>query len=84
MGELTDLSREEYFKVIDKANIYVNKYIYMRAISIMVRCGFVNLLEAFLSAEPPIRDFNDEMIGYLEKTGNTEALDVLKTYSLQR
>ena len=50
----------------------------------MVRGGFVNLLEAFLSAEPPIRDFNDEMIGYLEKTGNTEALDVLKTYSLQR
>ncbi|SFO38510.1 hypothetical protein SAMN05216515_1378 [Eubacterium pyruvativorans] len=84
MGELTDLSREEYFKVIDKANIYVNKYIYMGAISIMVRGGFVNLLEAFLSAEPPIRDFNDEMIGYLEKTGNTEALDVLKTYSLQR
>lgn len=84
MFDFMDLSREEYFKVIDKANIYVNKYIYMGTISIMVRGGFVNLLEAFLSAEPPIRDFNDEMIGYLEETGNTEALDVLKTYSLQR
>lgn len=84
MCDFMGLSREEYFKVIDKANVYVNKYIYMGAISIMVRGGFVNLLEAFLSAEPPIRDFNDEMIGYLKKTGNTEALDVLKTYSLQR
>lgn len=62
------------------ATEFVNKYAYMGAISIMVRGGFVNMLEAFLSAEPPIKEFYEEMIGYLGNTGNAKALEVISNY----
>lgn len=78
------ISREKYFRTIDKANVYINKYEYIGAVSIMVRGGFVNMLSAFLSAEPPISDFYDEMIGYLGNTGSAEALDILKNYNPQK
>lgn len=64
-------------------NSYLNKYALMGAISIMVRGGFVNLLNAFLSAEPPIKGFYDEMIGYLGDTGNADALEIINNYSPQ-
>ena len=66
--------------IMENLNKYLNKYAYIGAISIMIRGGFVNLLTAFLSAEPPIDDFYNEMIGYLGDTGNAEALSVLKNY----
>ena len=83
MEDFMDYSSKEYSKIIDKANVFINKYVYMGAVSIMVRGGFVNLLEAFLSADPPIKDFYDEMIGYLEENGNSKALDIIKNYSPQ-
>ena len=83
MYDLMDFSNEKYDKLIQSANVYINKYSYIGAISIMVRGGFSNLLSAFLSAEPPIRDFYDEIIRYLEKTGSSESLSVLKNYSPQ-
>ena len=81
MYDLMDFSEQMYSEMIDHANVYINKYSYMGVVSIMVRGGFVNLLKAFLSAEPPIDDFYDEMVGYLGETGNTEALNVLKNYN---
>lgn len=62
----------------------INKYAYMGAISIMVRGGFVNLLKAFLSAEPPIEKFLDELMGYLEANGNKYALEEINNYKSGR
>lgn len=84
MFDFMSLSSEKYFKILDKANVFINKYTYIGAVSIMVRGGFVNMLSAFLSAEPPISDFYDEMIGYLGNTGSAEALDILKNYNPQK
>ena len=67
----------------DEIAAAINKYAYMGAISIMVRGGFVNMLEAFLSAEPPIKDFYEEMIGYLGDTGNAKALEMINNYKLR-
>ena len=75
-----DISEEEADKIMENASIYLNKYSYIGAISIMVRGGFVNLLNAFLSAKPPIDEFVGEIIEYLGNTGNDEALNILKKY----
>ena len=58
-------------------NQYVNKYVYMGAISIMARGGFVNLLGAFLSANPPISDFLDEIISAIGEHCCPEALALI-------
>ena len=58
----------------------VSKFAFMGAISIMVRGGFANLLEAFLSAKPPIGKYYDEMIEYLGDTGDKATLDIIKSY----
>lgn len=67
-------------KIDPVINEYVNKYTYMGAVSVMVRGGFVNLLEAFLSVDPPIKAFFDEMTDNLGETGNKKALDMIKEY----
>lgn len=84
MYDFMGLPATEYDRIINSANVFINKYAHIGTISIMVRGGFVNLLKAFLSAEPPINEFYDEMIGFLGDTGNTEALDVIKNYNPQK
>ena len=83
MYDFMSLSDEKYFKIIDSANVYINKYTYIGAVSVMVRGGFVNLLKAFLSAKPPINGFYDEIIDFLGDTGNAEALSIVKNYKPQ-
>ena len=61
---------------------HVEKYSHFGAISIMIRGGFKNLLEAYLSANPPIDDFLDEMIGKLRGVGSVEAFRVLEAGSM--
>lgn len=84
MDAMRLVNEDAYYKELGIANEFFNKYVFMGAISIMARGGFVNLLKAFLSAEPPINDFYDEMIGYLGDTGNSEALSTLKSYKPQK
>ena len=63
-----------------KMNQYINKYAYMGAVSIMVRGGFKNLLSAFLSANPPIGDFLNELIEVLGKLDCKESLALIEEY----
>ena len=84
MYDFMGLPATEYDRIINSANVFINKYAHIGTISLMVRGGFVNLLKVFLSAEPPINEFYDEMIGFLGDTGNTEALDVIKNYNPQK
>lgn len=78
-----DTDEFDYDKdLMENLNKYLNKYAYMGAVSIMARGGFMNLLNAFLSAEPLIGDFKDELIGYLKDTVSDEVLAVLKNYCM--
>ena len=77
-GMLDGFKRDKI--IAPEINAYVNKYSYIGAISIMVRGGFVNLLQAFFSANPPIKDFYDELLNDIGQTGNAKALETLKGF----
>lgn len=67
----------------DVVNAYVNKYAYIGAVSIMARGGFANLLKAFLSANPPIASFYNEMLEDIGSNAIPEMLNILKEYTPQ-
>lgn len=62
----------------DRFTDYINKYVNIGAVSIMVRGGFVNLLKAYFSVKPPIGEFFDEMLEAIGEHGHPDALTVLK------
>lgn len=72
--------REEDKGDFEKLNQYVDKYTNIGAVSLMVRGGFVNLLKAYLSVNPPIGEFYDEMLEAIGDNGYPEALAVLREY----
>lgn len=59
---------------------YVNKYSHLGAISIMIRGGFKNLMEAYLSAQPPIEDFIEIALEKLQGIGHSQVYDLLENY----
>lgn len=61
---------------------FVNKYSHIGAVSIMLRGGFKNLLEAYLSANPPIDAFYDDMCEVLSNVGHKQVYEVLKDYKV--
>ena len=50
LNEMSNILKQ--FASLDAVNGYVNKYAHLGAVSIMVRGGFWNMLEAYLSVEP--------------------------------
>lgn len=77
-GILNGFKRKE--EIEECVNDYVNKYSYVGAISIMVRGSFLNLLNAFLSAEPPIKEFSNEIQTIIKKFENSCVVQPLKEY----
>ena len=59
---------------------FVNKYSHIGAVSIMLRGGFKNLLEAYLSVNPPIDAFYHEMCEVLSGSGHKQVYNVLRSY----
>lgn len=57
---------------------HVEKYSHFGAISVMVRGGFKNLLEAYLSVDPPIDPFYGEICAKLKGIGSEETYRVLE------
>ena len=57
-----------------------NRRVFCDAIGLMLRGGFANLLEAFLSANPPIEEFIDEVINAAGKAYNDKTMEILKSY----
>ncbi len=55
-----------------------NELVYRSALSILIRGGFVNLLEAALTAEMPIDAYYDKLIDYANEIGSTYCCKVLK------
>ena len=77
-GELHGMSNiVGKFARLETVSAFVNKYAHFGAISIMVRGGFANLLEAYLSANPPIEEYRAEMRKILDGVGYREAYDIL-------
>jgi hypothetical protein len=68
------------FAALPIVNEHINKYSHTGAVSIMIRGGFKNLLEAYLSVNPPIADFYTDMCKILQDVGHTEAYDILAHY----
>lgn len=62
-----------------KLDDYINKYVNMGAISIMVRGGFYNLLKAYLSTGINIEAYKNELIDGLSDCGNKDALQLLES-----
>ena len=58
---------------------YVNKYVNIGAVSIMVRGGFCNLLKAYLSTGINIDAYKHELIEGLSGCGNKNALTLLES-----
>lgn len=65
---------------ISASNAAVFKYIHIGAISVMVRGGFVNLLKAYLGANPPIKEFYKTILEEATQVGAPEAIALLKEY----
>ena len=65
---------------LTSVNDFVGKYAHLAAVSIMVRGGFMNLLTAYLSVNPPIDGYCDEMSALLNGIGNEETFEILKQY----
>ena len=58
----------------------VYKYIHIGAVSLMIRGGFVNMLRAYLNANPPIKSFYSTLVSEATQVGAPEAIELLKKY----
>lgn len=59
----------------------VYKYIHIGAVSLMLRGGFVNMLQAYLNANPPIKAFYNTLVSEATQVGAPEAIEILKKYT---
>ena len=62
----------------DALDEYFNKSIFTSAMTVMIQADLKNLMEAFLSANPPIDDYLDYMIEYANSLGAAEYVKMLK------
>ena len=78
------LSPDEYYDMEDEEkkafDVAFNKRVFCDTVAILLRGGFVNLLEALLSVDPDIDEFYDELINSAGKAYNPTAMEVLKAY----
>ena len=55
-----------------------SELVFRSALSILIRGGFKNLLEAALSVQMPISDFYDKLVEFARDIGSSECYEVLK------
>ena len=55
-----------------------SELVFRSALSILIRGGFKNLLEAALSVQMPISDFYDKLVEFAKDIGSIECYEVLK------
>ena len=73
----------ELEKIIDDDSEYhkaCNELIFRSALSILIQGDFANLLDAFLSAKPPVGEFADSLAAYAQELGSSECAAVLDKY----
>lgn len=78
------LSADEYFEMAGDEEVKFddefNKRVFCDAVALMLRGGFVNLLEALLSVDPPIGSFYKDIVKSVGNAYNPTAMKVLKAY----
>ena len=72
--ELRSMDKTEKARV----NGVFNRRVFCDAVAVMLRGGFVNLLEAFFSAKPPVKGFYNTLIKTPGNAFIPAAMDVLK------
>lgn len=70
---------ESIFKKSESFKKMTNELVFRSALSILIRGGFKNLLEAALSVQMPIMGFYDKLIEFAKDIGSNECYDVLKS-----
>ena len=71
-----DMSNAEQKEIDDE----FNRRVFCDTVAIMLRGGFVNLLEALLSVDPPIGSFYKDIVKSIGNAYNPTAMKVLKAY----
>lgn len=56
-----------------------NELVFRSALSIIIRGGFVNLLDAALSTQMPIADFYDDVVAFAKDIGSEACYELLKS-----
>lgn len=69
---------ENLFNSNDGFKKMTNELVFRSALSILIRGGFVNLLEAALSVEMPIKGFYEKLRGFAKEIGSNESYDLLE------
>ena len=75
LNEMSNILKQ--FASLDAVNDYVNKYAHLGAVSVMVRGGFQNMLEAYLSVEPLSAENLANARKLLKGVGHSEAYALL-------
>ena len=70
---------EEYFSSCKEFMAITNELVMRSALSILIRGGFVNLLNAALSVEMPIKGFYQKLISFADEINSTECSKLLKS-----
>ncbi len=64
----------------DEIRAYVGKYSMIGAIALMSRGSFLNLLEAFLGANPPVGEYKDEILRFVRTHTDAKVVTLLEKY----
>ena len=69
---------ENLFNKSESFKKMTNELVFRSALSILIRGGFKNLLEAALSVQMPITEFYNKLLEFAKDIGSSECYDVLK------
>lgn len=70
--------REKFATENEAFLAFTNELVLRSALSILIRGGFVNLLEAALSVEMPIKGFYDKLKVFAKEVGSKKCLELLE------
>lgn len=70
---------ENLFNSNDGFKKMTNELVFRSALSILIRGGFVNLLEAALGVQMPIADFYDKLSDFAKEIGSDACYELLKS-----
>ena len=73
-AQYDEVSKADYMTIIGKDAM-------LTAACIFIRGKFSNLMEAFLSAKPPIEEYIDPLIDFANEISSTKCMQILKVYS---
>ena len=71
--------RTKFFSECEEFKQLANELVMRSALSILIRGGFINLLNAALSTQMPIKNFYQKLIAFADEVGSTECSALLRS-----